>query len=119
MGGRSSSSSSTQQSSTTNQTDRRIGATDKAIVIAPEANSPINLTVTDENALAAAVAAGEFAAVSFDKALLTVDKAADVATAAAEAAAGAGSSASEIGPNMIKWAAVGVIGYGFLRGIKW
>jgi len=117
MGGSSSSSSSTTNQTETNQTDRRIGATDNATVIAAEPNSTLNLNVTDENALNAAIKAGEFAAESFDKALLTVDKAAQVAQAAAEAAGDA--SANGTGTNIAKWAAVGVIGYGALKGLKW
>lgn len=51
FGGESSSSSSNETRNTTNQVDRRIGATDQAVVFAPESGSPISVNIDSENAL--------------------------------------------------------------------
>ena len=113
MGGSSESTSEQKNETTTNQTDRRIGATDSAVVIAAEPGASVHYTETDDEALSLlrdALAEGK---ATLDTALETVSKtslgAVDAAAKAAEAAGTSG-----VG-SLVKWGVVGAVAYGVLK----
>lgn len=113
MGGKSSSESNQTNQTTTNQEDRRIGATDSAVVLAAEPNSTIHFTETDDEALGllgdALAGAKETLDTALETAAATSQGAVDAASRAAEAAQNSGAG------TLIKWGVVGAIGYGILK----
>ena len=119
MGG--SSSSSTNQETTTNQTDRRIGATDSAVIFAPEADSPITITMTDALAFETVNAAGELITATMDRAFLTADHAVSAAEKSATSSAQSASDASQSNngkdiANAVLMAGLAYGAYKFLKG---
>lgn len=116
MGGGSSSSTATTENRTeTNQTDRRIGATDNAVVFAPEANSPIDLTLTDELAYQAVDEAGQlitdFSARAFD----SIDQLSGSFAAIKAKEAQQQGEVAETVKDLAKYAALAGVAYGAIR----
>ena len=116
MGGKSSSSSHSEQVSTTNQTDRRIGATDAAVVIAPESNSPINIDTTDPALLQFAhgevARAADFAEGAFDSALAHIKASSDKIIEFAREGEG-----HLTAKQVVMWGGAALVAYGVIK--KW